>query len=210
MPPSQSFVYREKPFVGAFLGLCLLVLSGCWHFSFQEWNILVKKKTQGPHSYVVPWVLWSLANLPSYHLLEYIYFIYNAHRFCLYLNREKYFCSILSEMKSSLWFHWVCFIFLFSISLISALIFIFYLFFFSNLLWCKVKLFSNIAYSTINFFLNYCFNFFPHILVSFVFIFIYLKILSIFLFWFFFFDSLVTLEAYLDSKYLEFLHWLLN
>lgn len=85
-----------------FFGLCLVVLLGCWILPYQEWDILGKKKVQGAHCHVVSWVLWSLVNLPSHHLSEYIYFIFSIHSFCLYLvggiGKSTSFYSILPEM----------------------------------------------------------------------------------------------------------------
>ena len=65
----------------------LVLLLGCWLIPSWEWDILSKKKVQGAHCHVVPWVLWSLVNLFSYYLSECI-FLYS--QFLLVLCRSNW------------------------------------------------------------------------------------------------------------------------
>ena len=95
----------------------LVVLLGCWLIPSWEWDILGKKKVQGGHCHVVPWVLWFLLNLSSYYLSECIYFIFNVQFLLVLLvgAMEKVFLSVPSFQKwrkRSLWFH--CWLYWFS------------------------------------------------------------------------------------------------
>ena len=69
----------EPAFLGPFLSVPAGI-SGCQLLQHLVWDISGQKKAQGSHHLVIPWVLQSLAMLPSLRLPEssYICFLSNA------------------------------------------------------------------------------------------------------------------------------------